>query len=203
MYQVISCIGVILLSCEVHGKGSEMLLAKHMTALQEYIMAGYGDGWRDCDIFSDNFEEAVFYEDIPHFAITLEKLLTIDIGYTLSNSHCLLASYEVSTLQNLASVMEFGWKAIQHKRIAMILKMGSGLTLYNTLNMTKLPFPVAAEVEDGEEQFICPFIGEVEPILQEHMCDKSYVSLEKKILRIGMVGFELFGKNHCKAQIYF
>ena len=176
---------------DVHGLG----LHKHITAIQEYIMAGYGDGWKHCDIMSSNFEEAGFDEDIPHFAVTQEKLLTIDLGSTLSSSHCILALYEVDTPQNLASIMEFGWKATQHKRIALILKMGSGMTLDQTINTTKLPFLVAAEMENEEERFICPLIGEVEPLLQEHMCDKSYISLEQKTLRIGMVGYELVGKK--------
>ena len=194
-YQASLCIGVVLLLREVHGLGLEMFAAKHRTAIQEYIMVGYGDGWMHCDILSDNPKDVGFYEDIPHFAITLEKLLTIDIGSTLSSSHCLLALYEVNTLQNLTSIIEFGWKAIQYKRIALVLKMGSGLTLDHRINTTKLPFPVAAEVEDEEEQFVCPVIGKVEPLLQEHMCEKSYVSFEKKTLRIGMVGWDLFGKK--------
>ena len=201
-YQVLLCIGVIVLANEVHGLG----LHKHITAIQEYIMAGYGDGWKHCDILSANLEEAGFDEDIPHFAVTLEKLLTIDIGSTLSSSHCILALYEIDTPKNLASIMEFGWKVIQYKRIALILKMGSGLTLDHNINTTKLPFPVAAEVENGEEQFICPIIGKVEPLLQEHMCEQAYITLEKKTLRIGMVGYQLFGKktlNHCIAQICF
>ena len=189
--QVLLCVGVILLANQVHGSG----LQRHISAIQEYIMAGYGDGWKHCDILSANPEEAGFDEDIPHFGITLEKLLTIDMGSTLSSSHCLLAMYEVNTLQMLASIIEFGWKAIQHKRIALLLKMGSGMTLDQTINTTKLPFLVAAEVENEEEQFICPVIGKVEPLLQEHMCEKSYVSFEKKTLRIGMVGWDLFGKK--------
>ena len=204
--QVLLCIGEILWLSGVHGLGLELFLAEHKTAIEEYIMAGHGDGWKHCDILSTSLEEAGFNEDIPHFAITLEKLLTIDIGSTLSSSHCLLALYEVNTIQNLASIIEFGWKAIQYKRIALILKMGSGLTLDHSINTTKLPFPVAAEVENGEEQFICPLIGKVEPLLQEHMCEKSYISLEQKTLRIGMVGYELVGKKtlyHCTAQICF
>ena len=204
-YQASLCIGVILLLKQVHGSGLEMFAAKHRAAIQEYIMVGYGDGWKHCDILSAN-PEASFYKDIPHFAITLEKLLTIDIGSILSSSHCLLALYEVNTHQNLTSIIEFGWKAIQYKRIALILKMGSGLTLDHRINTTKLPFPVAAEVEDEEEQFICPVIGKVEPLLQEHMCEQSYITLEKKTLRIGMMGYQLVGKkmlNHCIAHICF
>ena len=193
-YQASLCIGVILLLKQVHGSGLEMFAAKHKAAIQEYIMVGYGDGWKHCDILSAN-PEASLYEDIPHFAITLEKLLTIDTGSILSSSHCLLALYEVNTHQNLTSIIEFGWKAIQYKRIALILKMGSGLTLDHRINTTKMPFPVAAEVGNGKEQFICPLIGKVEPLLQEHMCEKSHISFENKTLRIGMLGLKLIGKT--------
>ena len=192
--KVLLCIAVLLLSSEVQGLRLEMFMAKHRTALEEHIMTGYGDGWKHCDILSGKQEDAGFYENIPRFAITHENLLTIDVGSTLSSSHCILASYEINTVQNLAFIMEFAWKAIQYKRIALILKMTSGMTLDHNINMTKLPFPVAAEVEN-EEIFVCPFIGEAEPILQEHMCGKSFVLLEKKTLRIGMVGFELVGKQ--------
>ena len=204
--QVLLCIGAILWLSGVHGLGLELFLAEHKTAIEEYIMAGHGDGWKHCDILSTSLEEAGFNEDIPHFAITIEKLLTINLGPVISSAHCLLALYEVNNLQQLASIIKFGWKAIKYKRIALILKMGSGLTLDRAINRTKLPFLVAAEMEHGEEQFICPLIGEDEPILLEHMCKKSYVSLERKTLRIGIVGFELVGKkilNSCKAQIYF
>ena len=195
-YQFLLCFGGILLAKEVHGLEMKMFMEKHRTALQNYIMAGYGDGWKHCDILSANLgEEAGFDAGIPHFYITLKKLLTIDIGSTLSSSHCLLALYEVDTPQKLASIMEFGWKSIKYKRIALMLKMGSGLTLGNTINTTKLPFPIAAEIENEKEQFICPLIGEVEALLQEHMCEESYVSAKKKTLRIGMVGFHLFGKK--------
>ena len=189
----------------VKGMGPESFLAEHRKSIEEYIMAGYGDGWKHCDILSANAVEAGFNEDIPHFAITLDKVLTIDLASIVSSSQCLMAVYGVDTLQNLATIIKFGWKAIKYKRIALILKMGSGMTIDNAMNRTKLPFLVAAQMEHGERQFICPFIGEDEPILQEQMCKKSYVSMKRKSLRIGMVGNELYGKkilDECKAQIF-
>ena len=136
--------------------------------------------------------------------ITLDRLLTIDLGFLMSSTNCLLALYKADNLQNLTSVIKFGWKATKYKRVALILKLGPGLTLEHAINVTKLPFPIAAETASGEEQFICPFIGEETPIFQGHMCKRQYVSMKKKILRIGMVGYELIGKNiinHYKLMI--
>ena len=59
--QVLLCIGAILLSREVCGLGLQMFTAKHRTAIQEYIMSGYGDGWERCDILSANLDKGGFY----------------------------------------------------------------------------------------------------------------------------------------------
>ena len=172
--------------------------------IQDYIMTGHGNGWKNCDLMSYNFKEAGFNEVTPQFVITLDKLLTIDLGFLMSSTNCLLVLYQVDNLQNLASVIMFGWKAIKYKRVALILKLGSDLILDQAINVTKLPFPIAAETANGEEQFICPFIGEETPIFQKHMCKRQYVSMKNKILRIGMVGYELLGKtivNHFNEKI--
>ena len=192
---VLLSIAVLLFSTGIEGVELQMFMAKYKTALQDYIMAGYGGDWKHCDILSDKRDGADIDVDIPHFTVTLENLPTIDPRSAFSSSHCLLASYEVNNVQKLASVIKFGWKAIQHKRIALILKMSSARPLTHSMNRTKLPFPVASGTETGEEHFICPLIGENEPILQKQMCEKSYVSLGKKTLRVGMVGYELIGEK--------
>ena len=185
----------ILFSSAVNGSGLDTFMAKHGKEIQDYIMTGYGNGWKNCDLMSYNVKEAAYNAGTPQFSITLDRLLTIDMGSRMSSTNCLLALYHVDNLQNLSSVIKFGWKAINYKRVAIILKLGSGLTLDQATNITKLPFPIAAETENGGEQFICPFIGEETPIIQRHMCKRQYVSMEKKLLRVGMVGYELIGKN--------
>ena len=66
--------------------------------------------------------------------------------------------------------------------------MGKGITLEMATDTEKLPFLVAAILETGEEQFLCPVIGRVKPLLQSAMCDISYVSYKYKMLRIGLLG---------------
>ena len=192
--KVVLCLAV-LWSSAANGSGLDLFVAKYGKEIQDYIMAGYGNFWNNCDLMSYNVKDAGFNAVTPQFAITLDRLSTIDIGSHMSSTNCLLAAYQVDNLQNLASVIEFGWKAIQYKRVALILKLGSGLTLDHAMNVTKLPFPIAAETENGGEQFICPFIGQDIPIFQHHMCKRQYILMKKKLLRIGMVGYELLGKN--------
>ena len=104
------------------------------------------------------------------------------------SSHCLLAMYNIASHEDLGYLMEFGWKAIQYQRIALVLKMAPGLTLKSEMNLTKLPFMIAAELENGDVQYICPHIGDAEPRQQDFMCRKSYVLPENKTLRVGMMG---------------
>ena len=174
------------MSCEAHGLELDMFMAKYLVAIEEFIMSGYGKGWTHCDIMGANLQKSSIYEHIPHVAIEIENLKTIDLKATVSSSHCLFAMYEVESLQNLASLMEFGRRAIQHKRLALVIKMGSGLSLKNTFDTKKPPFLVAAQLEKGKEQFICPAIEEVD--LQECMCDKSFASLTGKMLHVGILG---------------
>ena len=108
----------------------------------------------------------------------------------MSSSHCLLAMYNIGSRQDLVHLMEFGWKAIRYKRIALVLKMAPGLTLKSQMNLTKLPFMVAAELENGYEQYICPVIGEADPRQQDFLCKQSYVSYKNKTLRVGMMGLK-------------
>ena len=191
--EVVLCL-VLNSSIAVNGSGMDSLMTKHGKEIQDYVMTGYGNGWKNCDLMSQNIKEADFNAVSPQFVITLDRLLTTDMGFLLSSTNCLLALYQVDNLQHLASVIEFGWRATNYKRVALILKLDSGLTLDHGINITKLPFPIAAETENGSKQFICPFIGEDTPIFQQHMCKSKYVSMKKKILRVGMVGYELLGK---------
>ena len=86
---------------------------------------------------------------------------------------------------------------MQHKRAAFVIKMSSGMTLNMAPNITKLPFLVAAELEDGREQFLCPVVGEPEPFLQHSMCDHAYTSYKNKVIRVGVIGVPpyLYGKT--------
>ena len=184
--KVLFSVVVTFLSCEAQGLELNMFMMKYMVAIQDYIMSGYGNGWKHCDIISANNMGSQLSGDFPHVTNDIKNLKTIDIDATLSSSHCLLAMYEVDSLQTLALLIEFGWRAIHHKRLALIIKMSQGVSLQNMTDTRKLPFLVAAQLKNGKEQFICPAIGEVNS--QEYMCDKSYVSLNGKMLHIGIVG---------------
>ena len=194
--QILFYIGVILMMSGAQALEFEMFVAENRRPMEEYVMTGYGYGWKHCDILSAKTQEADFNENIPHFAIAVDKLLTIDLGSTLSSAHCVLAIYDIDNVKQLGSVIKFGWKMILIKRIALLLRLGSGLTLDNPINMTRVPFPIAAELGNGLEQFICPFIGEDEPIFQEQMCKKSFLSLEGKTLRICFTGHDLVGEDN-------
>ena len=95
--------------------------------------------------------------------------------------------YKVDSIKSLLALVEFGRRAIQHKRIALVVKLGS-VTLSDIENMHTLPFLIAAELENGEEQFLCPVIGQPEPWGQQSMCKESYVSTIDKVLRVGIMG---------------
>ena len=184
------CIAATFLLEQVQGQNLEMFVTNRRVAIEKYLMSGYGNGWKNCDILSDNLasQESGLHNTIPRVAMAMKKLKTVDLGATMSSSHCLLATYNIGSHQDLVYLMEFGWKAILFKRIALVLKMAPGLTLESKLNLTKLPFMVAAELENGDEQYICPVIGEVNPLQQDFMCRQSYVSYENKVLRVGVMG---------------
>ena len=112
----------------------------------------------------------------------------LDIRSALSSCHCLLASYHIESQESLSEIMKFGWEVIKHKRIALILSMEKGITLEMATNTDKLPFLVAAQLESGEKQFLCPVIGKITPLMQSNMCDISYVSYKYKKLKIGLLG---------------
>ena len=66
--------------------------------------------------------------------------------------------------------------------------MNSGINLDMLSNTTKLPFLIAADLEEGKEKFICPTVGKRTPLRQEKMCKLSYVSYKEKRLRIALLG---------------
>ena len=169
------------------GQKQNMFLDQYKETIQNYIMTGHEKGWKQCDILSDSFS----YEDTQQFSMDLYKIKTMNTKSTLASSQCLLVTYQVDSQASLSALLDFGWEAIHHVRLALVLKLKSGVTLDTATNTTKLPFLVAAEYEQGgdkKEQFLCPVIGEVEPRLQQDMCKPSYVSFQHKTLRITQVG---------------
>ena len=187
--EIIICLGILL----THSVQGHMFLARHREAIESYIMTGYGKGWRSCDVISDTPQGPAFLEGNPHFVMKAVDLKNFDISTTLASSHCLLASYYVRSNTSLSALIEFGWTVVQHKRLALVLKMGPGINLVMATNTTKLPFVVAAELWDGTSQFLCPVVGEREPRLQDSTCDAS---LKGKAIRVTYFGVPpyLYGK---------
>ena len=166
------------------GQQEGTFIAKYRNAIQKYIMTGHEEGWQHCDILSENPS----YMGVPQISIKLEKIKTLNIKSAFENSHCLLVNYDISSNASLSSILEFGLEAINHVRLALVIKMRSGITLETASNTSKLPYLVAAETENGMEQFLCPIVGEINPQLGNEMCTPSYLDYKRKVLRIGLYG---------------
>ena len=173
---------VLSLSGKTLSQNGTLIMTKYREHIEEYIMKGYGLGWKHCDIVSDDFEPYML-EETPTFVTNIESLKSFDILTTFSSSHCLLISAHVRNNQSLSDLIQFGWSVIQQKRLALLLKLSSGLTLDMATNKTKLPFMVAASMKGGKEQSLCPIIGKAEPRLMGTICDKTYTSYKNKSLQ--------------------
>ena len=178
----------LYLSVEAYSQ-NDMFLTKHKGHIETYIMTGHAWGWKHCDVIHDIsvLQQPIESYVTPIFVMDIERLHTFDIQYTFSKSTCLLLSAHVKNNQSLSDLIKFGWSVVQRKRLALVLKLSQGMTLNMATNTTKLPFLVAAELEE-KEQFICPVIGESNPRIQDSKCHLSYTSYMDKTLRVGIFG---------------
>ena len=177
--------GICLVPDKALGANDEKFLDKYKGEIQEYIMTGNEKGWKNCDILSAQTSTKKIG---PKMSMGLNKIRTLNIKSTCAFSSCLLAYYHVVSMSNLTSLIDFGWAAIQHVRFALVVKLHSGITLDMITNTTKLPFLIAAELQHGREQFLCPTLGNTNPSLQQQMCELSHVSHRGKTLRIALLG---------------
>ena len=73
-----SCFIVLLLqllSYKAQGTELSKFLEKYKTAIDTYVMAGYGEGWNHCDVVTDYYHEGDFLlETVPQLVMGLEKL---------------------------------------------------------------------------------------------------------------------------------
>ena len=122
-----------------HGQHLGQFVAKHKKAIEAHIMAGYGGGWKECDLLAISPSEKDLQPDIPQFVMDMASLRAFDIRTSFSKSHCLLISAHVGNQRSLAEVIEFGWTAVHHIRLGIALKLGSNLTLGMATNVTNLP----------------------------------------------------------------
>ena len=184
------CFTLLLFSKQSLSQNLGTFVAEHRGKIQTYIMAGFGEGWSHCDVMSSDIPqtEPGFHSLSPQFAIDFAMLNKLDINSMLSSSHCLLAAYHIKTKEGLHDILQFGQKVFRHKRIALLLRLENGVTLKMATDIAKVPFLVAAELESGGEQFLCPIVGRPEPILQDSMCKEKFASYRYKKLRVGLFG---------------
>ena len=178
-------LGALLLSNVTFGAETRMFLDRYKDKIQEYIMTGHEKGWKNCDILSASTSP---HDREPHFPMDLEYIKALDVKTAFTSSSCLLVSYDVEGNESLSTLLDFGWSSIQFVRLALVMKMNSGTNLNMIRNTTKLPFLIAAELEQGKEQFLCPVLGKIAPVLEQEMCDLSHVSYQGKQLRISHIG---------------
>ena len=172
----------------ISGQDLTTFLTSHYADIENYIMTGYGDGWKHCDnlIIQPNYRQ--INGNAPSLVMNVETMQSIDISSTFGRAHCIVLVAHAIDTTTLAQLIQFGWKTIQHKRIGIILTMGSNVTLESASNTTKLPFILASELSDGTKQFLCPAIARNMPSLQSEMCGKSSVSLIGKTVTVGVYG---------------
>lgn len=161
-------------------------VSTYKTAIENYIMAGYGGGWENCDNILVSPIEPDSSSDIPQVVQEVNQLNTFDVSSTLAHSHCILVIAQAHDNKTLSDLIQFGWSAVQHKRVGMMLKLGSNITLDKAKNTTKLPFLIGAKVDNGKEQFICPRIESYEPLIQQSMCQQHHTNYKGKTIRVGL-----------------
>ena len=179
---------LLCLSDQGLGQNPDMFLTKNKDHIERFIMNGYGRGWKHCDVIHDNSQQHNIFDEPPRLVMDINMLHTLDIRTTLSSSYCLLISGHVNNNHTLSDLIKFGWSVVQHKRLALVLKLGQGMTLEMATNTTKVPFLIAPRMMDGKEQFLCPVIGEKNPRLQDTKCDGYYSSYKNKSLTVGIFG---------------
>ena len=181
------CLGIFLFSKISLGQNLNNFLNEHIAHIQDYIMSGFGGGWTNCDVLSLKPTGV----DAPHFLMKFEAFNKLNIRSALSSCQCLVASYKIDSRKSLSAIIKLGWKVVkQHKRIALILSLENGVTLDMVTDKEKenMPFLIAARLDSGEGQYLCPVVGRVQPLLQGHICDISYASYKYKKLRVGLMG---------------
>ena len=105
----------------------------------------------------------------------------LEVASAFASSHCVLVTFQVESTSDLTAVLEFGRRAVQVRRVGLLLKSARGVRLGMAAgNQSGLPFPIASSRrdDDGEEveEFLCPTVGEQDPIPGSSMCKQSHAS---------------------------
>ena len=170
----------------VCGQDFGTFVAQHAKSIENYIMVGYGEGWKSCDFMSTSKSYQLF--NSPNFVMDMDKLGSIDIGSLLSSSTCILIISQASDNETISGVIEFGKSVAQHKRVGMILKLDSNTSL-QSVNSTKIPYLVGAQMEGGKFQFLCPTTGSNRPIMESEMCPQTYTGYKGRYIRVAFHDF--------------
>ena len=111
----------------------------------------------------------------PQWVTNMDGLMNGSVELWLASSQCVLVAFKVSTRTELTTLMEFGRRAVQLKRVGLFLELESGVQLGSVKNQSGLPFPIAAVQQENdeleEEFFLCPAVGQKNPTLGNSMCD--------------------------------
>ena len=177
---------LIRIDYSVCGQDFRAFVATHAKPIENYIMAGYGKGWENCDILSIISKLPKTYQlfNSVHFVMDMDEFDSVDINSLLAPSTCILIISEAVDNATIARLAEAGKSVIQHKRIGLLLRLGPNTSL-GALNSTKMPFLVGAQLEMGTSQFLCPTPGSYEPISVSEMCQQPYTSYKNKYIRVG------------------
>ena len=175
----------LLIYAMANGMEARDFFHKYKDHIQEYIMTGLENGWKNCDVLSDY---STSYESETQISMDLDKINTLNIKRTFTSSSCLLINYDIGSQYSLKNLIDFGWEAHRHIRLALVMKMHSGITLDMITNTTKLPFLITAKLDQDKEQFLCPVVGKIEPLLEDKICSPSYASSKHKNLKVALLG---------------
>ena len=181
----------VLASLNFYSNGEKFasFIQRQRLPIQEQIMIGSEGALRDCDLLNLIPQTSYLSDEIPQWNIELEFAMAFDLKTLASTSSCLLLSFHVNNFETLTPLIEFGWAVTQHMRLGMVLSLGPGMTLqFLPPHTPNLPFLIAAKSDYGFEEFLCPVVGQHNPVVQSHMCDRSYSSYVGKTLNLGHTG---------------
>ena len=85
-------------------------LVRHKSAIENFIMIGHSEGWKQCDIISSISVQHRFLDSSaqPQITVDLKRVLDMDLSNVLSSSNCILISYHIESYQSLASLIKLG-----------------------------------------------------------------------------------------------
>ena len=179
------CLLALSLACSVDCNSIRTFFDRHISDIENYIMTGYGYGWNQCDEIT---LEPKFLDNRPLYLIDQHIINGIELPNTVASSSCLIVTSQIKSNQSLSELIQFGWNVVRYKRLALVLQMSSDISLDFAKNTTGLPFLIAAQLEGGREQYLCPLIGQSSPLLKHSLCEQSLYSLKNKTLRVTLVG---------------